>query len=191
MSSRPGEIVPKPMKAVYDAIVGMTDAFCDEHLDRDYAGLCAKMAAQLTRKRPSPLGSGQARSWAGAILYTLGRTNFLFDKSQRPHMTAAELCSRAGVSIQTATTKARAIERGLKIEPLDSRWCVPSVMEKNPLAWMIVVDGFMIDARVAPREIQEVAFGKGLIPFMPEPLAGAAPDSAQDEMVPGEDHRTT
>ena len=106
-------------------------------------------------------------------------------------MTAAELCSRAGVSMQTAATKARAIERGLKIEPLDPRWCVPSVMEKNPLAWMIVVDGFMIDARVAPREIQEVAFRKGLIPFMPEPLAGAAPDSAQDEMVPGEDHRTT
>ena len=44
MSSRPGEIVPKSMKAVYDEIVGMTDAFCDEHLDRDYSGLCAKMA---------------------------------------------------------------------------------------------------------------------------------------------------
>ena len=58
MSSRPGEIVPKSMKAVYDAIVGITDAFCDMHLDRDYAGLCATMAAQLARKRPSPLGSG-------------------------------------------------------------------------------------------------------------------------------------
>lgn len=191
MSSRPGEIVPKSMKAVYDEIVGMTDAFCDEYLDGDYNGLCAKMAGQLARKRPSPLGSGQVRSWAGAILYTLGRTNFLFDKSQHPHMTAAELCSRAGVSMQTATTKAHAIERALKIEPLDPRWCVPGILEQNPLAWMIVIDGLMIDARDAPREIQEVAFRKGLIPFIPEPSAGAAPDIAQNEMVTREDHRTT
>ncbi len=169
VSSRPGEIIPKSMKPVYDEIVRMTDAFCDEHLDGDYAGLCAKMAAHLSRKRPSPLSSGQTRSWAGAILYTLGRTNFLFDTSQRPHMTSAQLCFRAGVSIQTATSKARLIERALKIEPLDPRWCVPSILEQNPLAWMIVIDGFMIDARDAPREIQEVAFRKGLIPFVPEP----------------------
>ncbi len=92
--------------------------------------------------------------------------------------------------MQTATTKARAIERALKIEPLDPRWCVPSILEQNPLAWMIV-DGLMLDARDAPREIQEVAFRKGLIPFIPEPSVGAAPDIAADEMATREDHRTT
>jgi hypothetical protein len=32
---------------------------------------------------------------------------------------------------------------------------------------MITVDGFIIDARYAPREIQEEALRKGLIPYLP------------------------
>ncbi len=40
-------------------------------------------------------------------------------------------------------------------------------MGRNPLAWMIQVDGFIVDARDAPREIQEEAFLRGLIPYIP------------------------
>jgi hypothetical protein len=35
------------------------------------------------------------------------------------------------------------------------------------MAWMIMVDGFMMDARTAPREIQKEAYRKGLIPYIP------------------------
>jgi hypothetical protein len=35
------------------------------------------------------------------------------------------------------------------------------------MAWYITVNGFIMDARSAPREIQEVAFAKGLIPYIP------------------------
>ncbi len=41
-------------------------------------------------------------------------------------------------------------------------------MDKNPIAWMISVNGLLIDARQAPREIQEEAWSKGLIPYLPE-----------------------
>ena len=105
------------------------------------------MAASLARKRPSPLTKGQTRSWAGAIIYALGRVNFLFDSTQRPHLKAAELCSLLGVSLQTASSKARLIEDMLKIGPFDPRWCVPKMLEMNPLASMISVNGFLIDAR--------------------------------------------
>ncbi len=111
---------------------------------------------------------GKANSWAGAILYVLGRLNFLFDHTQRPHLKAAELCSLLGLSIQTASSKARLIEQMLGIGPFDQRWCVPSMLEKNPLAWMIRVNGLVLDARDAPREIQEEAHRRGFIPFLPE-----------------------
>jgi hypothetical protein len=156
VNHRSGERVPQSLKPIYEQIVGITDAFCHQHIDSDYATLCMKMAAALARKRSSQLTKGHTRSWAGAIICVLGRLNFLFDKSQRPHMTSAELCSRLGVSMQTLSSKACFIENTPGVEPLDPRWCVPSLLEHNSLAWMIVVDGFAIDARNAPREISVI-----------------------------------
>ena len=40
-------------------------------------------------------------------------------------------------------------------------------MDDNPLIWMLSVNGFMMDIRHAPREVQEIAFKKGLIPYIP------------------------
>jgi tetratricopeptide (TPR) repeat protein len=44
---------------------------------------------------------------------------------------------------------------------------VPSLIEQNPLAWIIQVNGLPVDARQMPREIQEEAYRKGLIPYVP------------------------
>ena len=38
---------------------------------------------------------------------------------------------------------------------------------QNPLAWMIQVNGLIADARRLPREVQEEALRKGLIPYIP------------------------
>jgi hypothetical protein len=35
------------------------------------------------------------------------------------------------------------------------------------MAWMISVNGFVVDARRVQREVQEETFRKGLIPYMP------------------------
>ena len=35
------------------------------------------------------------------------------------------------------------------------------------MVWMLQVNGFMMDVRNAPREVQEIAFNKGLIPYIP------------------------
>ncbi|MFT5327634.1 MAG: hypothetical protein ACI8P0_005526, partial [Planctomycetaceae bacterium] len=39
--------------------------------------------------------------------------------------------------------------------------------DSNPLIWMVEVDGFIMDLRSAPRELQEAAFEEGLIPYIP------------------------
>jgi len=82
-------------------------------------------------------------------------------------MTTADLCAAFGVSESTVHNKARVIEQALAIGPLDLRWMLPSLAEKNPLTWMAEMNGFIVDLRYMPREVQEVAFAKGLIPHIP------------------------
>jgi len=50
---------------------------------------------------------------------------------------------------------------------MDPRWSLPSKLDENPMAWLIQVNGFMVDARYVPRPIQEEALRKGLIPYIP------------------------
>ncbi len=160
--------VPRKMQGRYDEVVGVTDAFCRAHLNDEYRELCCKLAAKLSRKRPSPLESGQAKSWAGAIVHTVGRVNFLFDKGEEPYMTVQELCAEVGVSQSAVSRRSRQIMDMLGIVPMDPEYTLPSRMDGNLLTWLISVDGVIIDVRSAPRQVQEEAFRLGLIPHLPE-----------------------
>jgi Domain of unknown function (DUF6398) len=155
------------MRATYDAIVALTDKVCQEHLNAEYAAMCRQLAASLARKRPSPLARGKLDGWACGITYTIGMVNFLFDKSQKPHLRADELCKLFGVSPSTGSAKSQVIRKMFDMMQLDPRWTLPSMMDKNPLVWMLSVNGFVMDIRYAPRGAQEEAFRKGLIPYIP------------------------
>ncbi len=159
--------VPRRMLRICEKIVAVTDDVCDRHLNQEYRELARVMTAALCRKRPSPLTSGQPRTWAAGIVYTLGRVNFLSDKSSYPHMTTVDLCAAFGVSESTVHSKVRVIEEALAIGPLDLRWTLLSLAEKNPLTWMAEMNGFLVDLRYVPREVQEIAFAKGMIPHIP------------------------
>ena len=159
--------VPKSMQATYGAVTTLTDAFCREHLNEDYRTLAQRMTAALCRKRPSPLASGQSRTWACGIVYVLGQINFLTDPSTKPFMTTADLCARFGVGQSTASAKARVIAQSLDTSRLDPAWSLPSVLDQNPLVWMAEVNGFLVDLRDMPREVQQIAFDKGMIPYIP------------------------
>ena len=43
----------------------------------------------------------------------------------------------------------------------------PSLVETHPLVWMADVNGVPVDLRTMPREVQEIAFEKGMIPYIP------------------------
>jgi hypothetical protein len=136
-------------------------------LNGEYAQLCREMTATLARKRPSPLVTGYVNTWACAIAYTVGAVNFLFDKTQNPHMSADELCAWFGVAKSTGGSKSAQIKKFLNIGMMEPRWTVPSRMEDNFMAWKVMLNGFIVDARGLPRELQEEAFHKGLIPYLP------------------------
>jgi hypothetical protein len=159
--------VPTSMQTTYDAITTLTDAFCREHLNADYRELALRMSAALCRKRPSPLASGQPRTWACGVIYVLGQVNFLSDRSTQPSMTMADLCALFGVGQSTASAKARVISQALGTHQLDPNWLLPSFLDQNPLVWMAEVNGMLVDLRDMPREVQQIAFEKGIIPYLP------------------------
>jgi hypothetical protein len=41
------------------------------------------------------------------------------------------------------------------------------MIEKNPLIWMLEINGVLVDVRHMPLEVQEMAYAKGLIPYIP------------------------
>ena len=59
--------------------------FVSSGLNDEYRDLARAMTAALCRKRPSPLASGQPRTWACGIIPVLGRLNFLSDKASQPY----------------------------------------------------------------------------------------------------------
>jgi hypothetical protein len=164
MPKQNSESVPQQMQPVYDEITHLTDAVCRDHLDDEYGQLCRKLAAALARKRPSPLVRGKPEIWACAIVYALGTVNFLFDKTQTPYLRADDLCRLFGVSQSSAANKAKQIRDMFDMVQADPRWYRPSQMNDNPIAWRVMVNGFIVDVRMMPREVQEEAYRKGLIP---------------------------
>ena len=164
--------VPKVMQARYDAVVALTDPFCGDHLNTEYRSLARAMTAALCRKRPSPLASGQPRTWACGIVHTLGQLNFLGDKGSKPYMTTANLCAGFGVGQSTASAKAQVIRRALDAHRMNPDWMLRSLVDRNPLIWMAEVNGMLVDLRDMPREVLEIAFGKGMIPYIPDDETG-------------------
>ncbi|MGF1513731.1 MAG: plasmid pRiA4b ORF-3 family protein [Elainellaceae cyanobacterium] len=176
------EAVPKAMQEKFDSITTITNTFAQQYLNEDYAALIRQATAALCRKRPSPLAKGKAKSWACGITHALGMVNFLYDPSQNPHMSAGDLYAAFGVSASTGQSKSKQVRDALNMHQMDPDWCLPSLMDQNPLAWLISSPtGMIIDARSAPPEVQERLAEAGLIPQ----VSSRAQASQQ-----GESHRT-
>ncbi len=156
--------VPAALRPVTEAIVAVTDGVCERHLDGEYGELCRRLLGRLARKRPSPLARGDARIWAAGAIYTVGALNFLFDRSQKPHLSADELAASVGVVKSTMASKAGRIRKTLELGWFEPELMRRSLLEEHPLTWLIEVNGLPVDARWLPAEIQDEARRRGLIP---------------------------
>jgi Domain of unknown function (DUF6398) len=159
--------VPQEMQKRYDEITQLIESFCTKHLNEEYAELARNLTAALCRKKLSPLVTGKPNTWAAAIVHALGLTNFLFDKKQTPHVSPNDIYDYFSISSSTGQAKSKQIRDLMRMSYFDRTWTLPSKMDKNPMVWLIQVDGILMDARSAPRNIQVMAFAKGLIPYIP------------------------
>ncbi|MEY2515113.1 MAG: hypothetical protein QOJ89_2471 [bacterium] len=156
--------IPAALRCRAREILAITDQACTDHLDDDYAAVCRRLVGRLARKRPSPLVRGDARIWAAGAIYAVGQVNFLFDRSQQPHMTADRLAACLGVVKTTMANKAALINKILNIGVFEPDLTRPAVLEQHPLAWLVEVDGLIVDARMLPLGLQDEARRRGLIP---------------------------
>src|SRR3954447_13207038 len=99
----------------------------------------------------------------------LGSVNFLFDRSQRLHLTGDQLSMLTGIPKRTLAAKAKLIRDLLRIGPMEPELCRRELLDSHPLAWLISVNGVIVDVRDMPPEIQAIARRKGLIPELPVP----------------------
>jgi hypothetical protein len=156
--------LPVALRDRAQQIIDVTDAACREHLDEEYGVLSRRLVARLARKRPSPLVRGDVRIWAAGAIYAVGQVNFLFDRSQTPHLTAEQLAEALGVVKTTMANKAGMINRMLDIGIFEPELTRVAMIEQHPMAWLVEVDGLILDARTLPAELQDEARRRGLIP---------------------------
>ena len=77
----------------------------------------------------------------------------------------AEPLDRAlGVVQTTMANKAGIINRLLDIAIFEPDLTRVAMMGQHPMAWLVADDGFIIDARTLPAELQDEARRRGLIP---------------------------
>jgi hypothetical protein len=156
--------VPLALRERVAAITAITDPVCEQHLDDEYAALCRTLTVRLGRKRPSPLDRGEPRIWAAGVVYTVGSINFLFDRSQQPHLRGDELAERIGVVKSTMANKCARIRSLLGLSWYEPELTRRGLLENNPLVWMVTMNGIVVDARTLPDDIQDEARRRGLIP---------------------------
>lgn len=160
--------MPVELRPRVAEIVDIANQTCRACLDDEYAQLCARLVARLSRKHPSPLVRGDTRIWAAGAIYALGRINFLFDPSQQPHASAEQLAEQLGVVKSSMANKAALIRKTLDFGLYEPELTRRSMLERHPLAWLVEVNGFLVDARTLPVEIQDEARRRGLIPDLDE-----------------------
>jgi len=161
------EKIPKAMAEKFAAIATLTDAFCTQHLNEEYRQVIQQVVGALARKRPSPLLRGKENVWAAAAVHAVGRVNFLDDPSQTPHCKPKVIYEYFGIGGSTGQNKSKEIRDLLKMGPMSPEWTLPSRLAENPLVWMVQVNGLIVDIRGMPFALQQMAFEKGLIPYIP------------------------
>ena len=132
-----GAKVPKEMAARYVEVAGIIKGFCDEKQDDEFKDVCLRALAKLCRKRPSPLVTGKASTWACGIVYAIGSMNFIFDRSQPNYMPAAEIADWFGLAKSTAGSKSAEVTKLLNLSYYNTEFMLEDLVEENPIMKII------------------------------------------------------
>ena len=112
---------------ISDSIVDFCNSEFTGEYAKEFADVCLYVLEKLRRKRPSPLLSGKANTWACGIAYAVCSNNFVFDRSQPYYMSAQDIASWFDLSKSTAQGKAAEINKMLKISYLNNEYVIDSI----------------------------------------------------------------
>lgn len=91
------------------AISEMIHSFCRKYLNEELEGYCMKLCDTLARKRKIDISRGRTEIWAAAVVYTVARLNFLFDRANRHYLTVDTICDFFNTKKTTTGNKASLI----------------------------------------------------------------------------------
>ncbi len=138
---------------IKDELKGLTGELCRTRINEEYALICERMIDKMARKRNVPFLNGKRKTWAAAVVYSIGQINFLFDPSFEPYMEGAEICSHFDVSRSTVTNKAKMIREMFKMNYFESEFSTERSIEENPLKDMVMLKSGLIITKDHLREI--------------------------------------
>jgi len=131
----------------YSEILELLRAFCSAKLNDEYFELAEKLLGKMSRKRHVPFETGKVEIWAAAIIHALGMVNFLFDRSQVPHVTVSEINDFFGTKQSTVGNKSKEIRDMFKLRHWDDEFGTREMQERNPYNRMMVLSNGMIVLR--------------------------------------------
>jgi hypothetical protein len=121
--------------------------FSDKYLDDELKGYAFKLWQQLGKKQTYNVTGGKKEIWAAAVIYVIGRLNFLFDKSNSNHLTADTICDFFGTSKNTVSGRATEIEKVCKIRQGHKGLCRPDISDS--LTFIQLPNGIVLTKKIA------------------------------------------
>lgn len=137
-------------------IIELVSRFCKEKLNDEYEQLCIKLTKKLGRKRNVPFMSGNLEIWASSIVYTIGKVNFLFDKSFEPYISSSDIHQYFGTKSSTVGAKSKLIMDLLNLSMFDDEFSTNHMQESNPFNQFVMVDDMIVPLDSIPEEYQKM-----------------------------------
>lgn len=144
------------IKKKQQLLIDMTNEFCLEKIDEEYAFLCEKLIKKLGRKRDVPFKSGRLNIWAASIIHAIGTINFLFDQSFEPYIEIQDIHDYFETKKSTVSAKSNQIRKLLDMYHFDSEFSTQEIEDTDPMNNMVMVDGFIVPLSSLSEELQEI-----------------------------------
>ena len=125
-------------------IIDLIKPFCTQKLDDEYFDIAERLVKKLGRKRSVPFVTGQPQIWAASVIHAIGTINFLFDKASQPYDTVDDISHFFGTNKTTTTSKSKQIRELLKMSNWDNEFSTKRMMERNPFANLVMINGFIV-----------------------------------------------
>lgn len=125
--------------------------YCKKHLDDDYLKICTKVFNDLLKNDKSIFTRGKAEIWAASVIWAVGGTNFLGDKSFEPYATLNDVCEFFNANSSTVGQKSRKIKDILDIDIFNPEYRLSDSKVGSFLDSLVMTDNGII----LPRDMLE------------------------------------
>lgn len=113
-------------------ILKLTNRFCLEHLNMEFASLCEKLVKKMSRQATVLFVEGRTDVWAASVIHALGSINFLFDKSFDPFVESHQIAEFYNLSDKTVSEISDKILQTLDIQMFNTEFSTQYSLTNNP-----------------------------------------------------------